>query len=138
MQHASIPRKQTFVRFFFPGSIQVEERTQEVAYRDINNLTHPSGAFAFDFYDVYTVTHVVNGVPIELTSSEILVSATYFIATSTALWIEDALVRDVGHRRRLETLKREGYHQVVRCHIGGYQGFSKGDAIVAPREIFAK
>ncbi len=132
------PMKQTYVCFLSPGSLRVVEDIRLVANRTTCALVIPPSTFGFYFFDQYTLVHYEAEEPIELTSERKHESGTFFIAREKPLFIEAALVRYVGEQRRLNRLKEDGYHQVIRCVTGGWQGFEPGDCAFLPEAIPVK
>ena len=56
-----IPIRKTYVEFQYPGLLFSNISTQEVETRDTSKLDMPKNAFAFNFFDIISMTIEVDG-----------------------------------------------------------------------------
>lgn len=119
------PVKRTWVTFFYPGSLLEEAASQPVETRDVERLTIPEGAFAFQFFDRTDGVLELDGDLIEVTGKPKNHSPRYYPDG------EVLTLADVAPGSYLEqNMRGNGWDRVVRTRRGNVQLLDDGAVIL--------
>ncbi len=124
-----IPIRKTYVEFQYPGLLFSNISTQEVETRDTSKLDMPKNAFAFNFFDIISMTIEVDGELVELESKRIHKSNLHYYGGK--VYTAQEIRRKFPQEKTLiSNMRINGYKKVIKCRTGNWQPLEKDDVFI--------
>lgn len=123
------PVRKTHVVFFYPDLFVSETSTRVVKSREVSKVKVPKGAYAFKFFDTYSLIARVDGKKVLLTSERLNPSPIHYYGGK--LYTPTEVKREFPNEYLFhDNIKDHGWRRMIRCRFGNWEPFLKKDVLV--------
>lgn len=112
-----------YIRYYSPGLVRPGSHYHRIPDREKPAPSQmPQRAYAFQFYDVLTITRKIDGRMIEFTSEKLNRSDIYFPGADrlTIADVRQLVVEGAESKTLLDNMECNGWETVIRGRHGGY------------------
>lgn len=118
----------TYVEFFFPGSLFAESTTKKVKTRDVSKIKVPKNAFRFRFFDKHIYSETID--EIELKNEKVTNESPVYYYGGKVYTIAELKREFPNEKTLIGNIESYKCKKAICCRTGNWQPFGETDILI--------